>query len=192
MKWAGFASGAVLSLLSLAGCTGLGNASYGILPDDVHAKPSREQVAADPCKHGDVTACLDRCKHDDARACNMLGVIFEFDAEGKDDPAIASGFYRRACDSAYAPGCNNLAWLYLSGRGVARDHTQAMRLFSYAYDAAQIACHRGDASSCLLAGELLEDGRVERDDADAVAFFAAACEGGERTGCERCARATRQ
>lgn len=181
MKWAGFALG---SLFALAGCSGLGNASYGILPEDVHAKPSAEEVAKDPCKHGDVHACIDKCKHDDARACNLVGVLFEFDASSE-DPALASGFYRRACDSAYAPGCNNLAWLYLRGRGVEKDPPQAMRLFSYAYDAAQIACRRGDPSSCLLAGDLLEDGRVEREGANALAFFRAACEGGEKRGCER-------
>jgi TPR repeat protein len=181
MKWAGLALG---SLFVLAGCSGLGNASYGILPEDVHKKPTPQEVAADPCKHGDVHACIDRCKNENARACNLVGIMFEFDPNTDGDPSMASGFYRRACDAAYAPGCNNLAWLYLSGRGVPKDHPQAMRLFSYAYDAAQIACHRGDPSSCLLAGELLQDGHVDRDGANAVAFFARACDGGEKRGCE--------
>src|SRR6266478_1700176 len=108
---AAFAIALALGALGALGCGGLGNASYGALPEDVHKKPTREEIANNPCKHGDVQACIARCKANDGHACNMVGVMFEFDAEGKDDPAIASGFYRRACDSTYAPGCNNLAWL---------------------------------------------------------------------------------
>jgi TPR repeat protein len=173
---------------ALSGCADgvLGNTPSGSLPRDAHYKPTAAEVKRDPCKHDDLTACIARCQGDDAHACNMVGVMFEFSAAGNDDPALASGFYKRACDSTYAPGCNNLAWLYLGGRGVPQDHAQAMRLFYFAYDAARVACHRGEASSCLMAGELLFDGRgVEADEAQAHAYFDRACAGGEARGCER-------
>ena len=174
---------AVAALVAISGCATLGNGSYGSLPPDVHRKPTLAEIAKDPCKHGDISACIQRCKSDDARACNMVGVMLEFDAEGRDDPALASGFYRRACDATYGPGCNNLAWLYLRGRGVPIDQAQAMHLFYYAYDAAAVACLRGDASSCALAGELLLDGHVEERDMKAVAFFERACDGGDAHAC---------
>jgi TPR repeat protein len=117
--------------------------------------------------------------------CNAAGVLFEFDAGRTSDPALASGFYRRSCDANYAPGCNNLAWLYLRGQGVPHDPPHAMVLFLAAFDAARLACARGDASGCLLAGEILFDGRAgRRDDEEAVALFERACAGGEKRGCD--------
>lgn len=193
MKYRG---GSVVGVLSLAvgafgiallgGCGELGNGNTSSLPRDAHYKPSAAEIKRDPCKHNDLTACIARCQADDSHACNMVGVMFEFDVQGNDNPELASGFYKRACDSTYAPGCNNLAWLYLGGRGVPQDHTQAMRLFYFAYDAARVACMRGEASSCLMAGELLFDGRgVPADEDNAQALFERACKGGEPTGCAR-------
>ena len=181
---AALALASVAAFGALTGCTTLGNGSYSTLPPDAHRKPTRAELEKDPCKHGDIPACIARCRQDDPRACNMVGVMLEFDAEGQDDPALASGFYRRACDATYGPGCNNLAWLYLRGRGVPIDRAQAMHLFYYAYDSAAVACLRGDASACALAGELLMDGRVEERDMKPVAFFERACQGGEARACE--------
>ena len=60
-----------------------------------------------------------------------------------------------------------------------------MLLFMTAFDASRIACMRGDASGCLLAGELLYEGHAEpRDGQTAVAFFKRACEGGETKACD--------
>jgi TPR repeat protein len=155
----------------------------------VHAGPDATELAEHPCRYGDVVACMARCQSDDAQACNAAGVLFEYDDGERSDPQLASGFYRRACDDNYAPACNNLAWLYLRGRGVPRDPPQAMFLFMTAFDAARIACARGDASGCLLAGELLYEGHAqERDGEDAVAFFRRACERGEAKGCELAAQ----
>lgn len=176
------------AVAALSGCADgvLGNAPSDTLPRNVHYKPTVAEVKADPCKHNDLTACIARCQGDDPHACNMVGVMFEFSASGNDDPSLASGFYKRACDSTYAPGCNNLAWLYLGGRGVPQDQAQAMRLFYFAYDAARSACFRGEPSSCLMAGELLFDGRgVDANPQEAHAYFDRACAGGEERGCER-------
>jgi TPR repeat protein len=168
----------------LAGCTQLGSPPAASLPADVHARPDACEVAEHPCQHGDVMGCIAKCRADDAQACNAAGVLFEFDDGERSDPALASGFYRSACDGNYGPGCNNLAWLYLRGHGVPHDPPHAMLLFMAAFDAAKLACTRGDASGCLLAGELLYEGRgVEPEEEQAVAFFRLACERGEARGC---------
>ena len=164
----------------------LGPTPTTTLPRDAHAKPTAREIIEHPCENGDVAGCIAACKTNDAKSCNLVGAMLEFDKDGRDDPALASGFYRRACNASYYPGCNNLAWLYVGGRGVPQDKGQAMRLFFYAYDASRVACLDGDAAGCMMAGELLEDGRgVERNDGEALAFFERACSGGDRGGCDR-------
>lgn len=172
--------------VALTGCGQLGNGARSTLPRDVHAPPDAAEVAEHPCRYGDVGRCISRCTADDPQACNAAGVMFEFDEGVSSEPALASGFYTRSCDGNYAQGCNNLAWLYLRGRGVPQDQPHAMLLFMAAFDAAKLACSRGDASGCLLAGEILYEGRgVESDEAQALAFFDRACSGGETSACER-------
>jgi TPR repeat protein len=170
--------------LCLAGCAELGTPATASLPTDVHARPDPREVAAHPCRYGALPQCVAKCEADDPQACNAVGVMFEFDEGTRTDPALASGFYSRACTDNYAPGCNNLAWLYLRGAGVPQDQPHAMLLFMAAFDAAKLACVRGDASGCLLAGELLyEDHATAKDGETAVAFFQKACDGGEPKGC---------
>jgi hypothetical protein len=172
------------AIASLGGCAQMGSPAAVTLPGDVHASPDAREVAAHPCRWGDVSQCIARCVPDDPQACNAAGVMFEFDDGDASDPSRASTFYAHACEGNYAQGCNNLAWLYLRGHGVPQDQPHAMLLFLAAFDAARIACTRGDASGCLLAGEMLYEGRgVEADDAKAVAFFRLACEGGEARAC---------
>ena len=174
----------LLSLVALAGCGEMGNTPVGQLPRDVHAQPETSEVAAHPCRFGDVARCISKCTDDDPQACNAAGVMFEFDEGHSSEPALASGFYSRSCDGNYAQGCNNLGWLYLRGAGVPKDQPHAMLLFMAAFDAAKIACLRGDASGCLLAGEILYEGRgVDADEQQAVAFFKRACDGGEQRAC---------
>jgi TPR repeat protein len=163
---------AVSQALLATACAELGQAPTRRLPADVHALPDAADAAAHPCRYGDVARCLARCDGTDAQACNAAGVLLEFDGGLASDPALASTYYRRACDANYGPGCNNLAWLYLRGTGVPRDPPQAMVLFLAAFDAARLACARGDASGCLLAGEILYEGRgVPADEAGALAYF---------------------
>ncbi len=59
-----------------------------------------------------------------------------------------------------------------------------MVLFMAAFDAASVACARGDGSGCLLAGEMFRDGRgVEQNDDQALAMFRRACDSGETSAC---------
>jgi TPR repeat protein len=176
---------AVLAILPmvLLGCGVLGNSSSGKLPVDAHAKPDARELAEHPCRYGDAPRCIARCESGDPQGCNGSGVLFEFGEQP--DLLVASSFYGRACDANYGPGCDNLAWLYLRGRGVPRDLPHAMTLFLAAFDASRLACARGDGSGCLLAGEMLLDGRGVTEDPDqAVAMFRLACADGERKGCE--------
>jgi len=175
----------VLALLPvlLVGCAALGNSPSGALPLGAHAKPDARELEEHPCQYRDAPRCIARCEDGDSQGCNGAGVLFEFGEPS--DPVTASSFYRKACDANYAPGCNNLAWLYLDGHGVARDLPHAMALFMAAFDAARLACARGDGSGCLLAGEMLLDGRgVPEDDGQALAMFRRACASGEPKGCE--------
>ena len=168
---------------ALVGCGELGGPRAATLPADAHAKPDARELAEHPCRYGDAVRCIAMCQGGDPQGCNGAGVLFEF-AENP-DPLAASSFYSRACDANYGPGCDNLAWLYLRGRGVPRDPPHAMVLFMAAFDAASMACARGDGSGCLLAGEMLRDGRgVTEDDDQAVAMFRRACATGEARGCD--------
>ncbi|MGH7296246.1 MAG: tetratricopeptide repeat protein, partial [Polyangiaceae bacterium] len=156
---------AILGVLG-AGCAQLGTPAVSSLPRDVHAQPDAQDLADHPCRYGDVARCVARCEAHDSQACNAAGVMFEFDGGYKSDPALASGFYTRSCEDNYAAGCNNLAWLYLRGNGVPQDQPHAMLLFMAAFDSARLACARGDASGCLLAGELLYEDRAQPKDGD--------------------------
>src|SRR5262249_24056818 len=155
----GVASGGAFALLAVA-CNQLGAVKQASVPYDPHAaKPDAAEIAANPCKHGDVARCIEKCQADEPGACNALGVMFEYATDKPADSAVASGFYSRACDASYAPGCTNLAWLYALGKGVPKDPAQSMALFTKAYEASKLACRRGDTSGCLMAGELLLEGR---------------------------------
>ncbi|HEY3817958.1 MAG TPA: tetratricopeptide repeat protein [Polyangiaceae bacterium] len=182
-----FGLGGLASLATMLGglgCAELGAAPVTTLPPDLHALPTASEVADHPCRYEQVDACIARCEQDSTQ-CNATGVMFEFDQGVHSDPAVASEFYGRACNGNYAPGCNNLAWLYLRGSGVPRDQPHAMLLFMAAFDSSKLACLKGDPSSCLLAGELLYDEHVAPKEGEtAVAYFRRACDAGDAHGCE--------
>jgi hypothetical protein len=175
--------------LAIAGCGGelsLGGGAQEPPVYEAHpAPPDPIEVAAKPCKFGDLMRCMDQCQEGTASACNALGVMYEYGRSTAVDPATASGFYARACDREYAPGCTNLAWLYSLGRGVPRDAAEALNLFTRAFDQSRLACRRGDGHGCLMAGELLLQGQVTTsDENEELAMFQAACEKGEPRGCD--------
>lgn len=188
MKLGGLALG--LSACALVACgaeSELGSRTPSSLPRDAHASVAYDGTS---CAQNEVVGCMRACKSDDPKACNLVGVMLEFDPDGNDDPQLASGFYKRACDSSYYPGCNNLAWLYLGGRGVPKDKLKAMHLFTQAYDASRVACNQGDLAGCIFAGDASEHGRGTDVDLDrAVAFYRVACDGGDRRGCDDADRA---
>jgi TPR repeat protein len=138
------------------------------------------------CESGDVPRCIARCEAGDVGACNSAGVLLEFEPAEVANATRASGYYENACLGGYAQGCNNLAWLYLRGRGVPQDHRRAMSLFMTAFDAARTACTRGEATGCLFAGDLLMEGRgVAADEQRAIAYYRLGCDAGSQTACSR-------
>ena len=50
------------------------------------------------------------------------------------DPKKAADFYKKACDLNQAPGCFELAGIYLSGQGEKKDVNRAVVLFQKACD----------------------------------------------------------
>jgi TPR repeat protein len=181
-------SALIVASSSILGCA---DGFFGATPQETLAyqahpdAPSARQVAAKPCKYGDVARCIEQCQAGDPKSCNSMGVQFEYGYGASPDSTIASGFYARACDANYAQGCTNLAWLYSLGRGVPRDTQQAMLLFTRAFDSSRVACRHGDGHGCLMAGEFMLRGDVSPKDEDgAVAMFKLACDQGEPKGCE--------
>lgn len=188
MKWMVFPALLVVGS-SVLGCEEglqLGATSQGTLAYQAHpSAPSAMELAAKPCKYGDVARCIEQCQSGDPKACNSMGVQFEYGHSTSPDSTIASGFYARACDANYAQGCTNLAWLYSLGRGVPHDTQQAMLLFTRAFDASRLACRRGDGHGCLMAGEFMLRGDITPKDEDgAVAMFKLACDQGDPQGCD--------
>ena len=173
--------------LTATACGGdwLGGARVAEVPD-AHARVDPKEVAADPCRHGVVDACAKICvDRRDAPSCNTVGVMLEFDAE-RADAVEAARFYRLACGGAYAPGCNNLGWLYMLGRGVKKDPPLSMALFARAYDGYRTACLQGQVEGCVLAGDMVREGRgVDADDALATALYQRGCDAGDKRACAR-------
>jgi TPR repeat protein len=174
--------GGVVAAIAVSGCAALGSVPNGRLPTSAHAAPTAEELAAYPCRYGDLVACRDRCEtHHDVGACNALGLILELGDQAQGDAQAAASFYAAACEDAYAPACNNLAWLYALGRGVPKDPPRSLQLFARAYDGYRIACSRGEASGCVEVATMLMEGRAgEQNDALASLYLDAAGAAGAR------------
>lgn len=70
----------------------------------------------------------------DANGENNLGACFEHGLGCRQSYRRAVELYRRAAAKKLAYASSNLAYCYLRGHGVARDHSEALRLFQTAYD----------------------------------------------------------
>ena len=114
------------------------------------------------------------CKDGSARACayEALQLMDEPD-RGSDSLAAA----RRSCELEDGGGCAHLAFLYATGRFVAKDDRRATVLYGK-------ACDLGDAQGCYNAGLMADDGRGgPKDLARAVSKYQEACDLGSSTGC---------
>ena len=158
--------------MALAGCGALGAPRVGELPRAVQP-PTPEELAEYPCRHGQLEACRARCEND-ATSCNAAGLLYELEG-GTEAQVAAAALYRKGCDDAYAPACNNLAWLYALGRGVPRDPPRSLEVFARAYAGVRMACLRGEASGCVEVAAMLQEGRgVEVNEPLASLYLAAA------------------
>ena len=181
---AGLALGLVTACALTVGCAALGGGNLGTLPAPVRETPAAAEVAANPCRYGDLNGCMARCKTDDVGSCNAVGVIYEYGSDSEEDHSRAASFYLKACGGDYPPACNNLAWLYAVGRGVPKDPPRSLALFTRAYDGFRMACRSGDTAGCIEAADMLLEGRgVDENAPSALALLETACAAGDARGC---------
>ena len=114
------------------------------------------------------------CNQGDARQCFNAGTISK--TEGDYDSAIK--FYNKSCDANDSKGCNNLAYLYLEGKGVKRNIKIAKKFSNK-------ACSLGNNIACLNLGKLYysNKGGLGRDLNKSLSFFEIACKNGNMEGC---------
>src|SRR5262245_36146326 len=98
------------------------------------------------------------CKAGSGEACAYEGYQLTLSSErSRESVAVLD----RACDEKSASGCAHLAFLYATGKEVAKDDKRAAVLY-------QRSCDLGDAQGCYNAGLMSDDGRgVARDAARA-------------------------
>ncbi len=101
--------------------------------------------------------------------------------EGAVDVEVAT-LLQQACDRGEADNCANLAAMYYSGDGVARNRQKAFQLF-------ERACKGGDMTGCANLARMYELGEaVGTDKARARQLYARACEEGVHMGCQAAKR----
>ncbi|HZS39181.1 MAG TPA: tetratricopeptide repeat protein [Polyangia bacterium] len=90
-------------------------------------------------------------------------------------PKLAST--EEACHAGTAAACEDLAGMYLLGRGVPKDDAKAAQYF-------QAACNGGVAFSCEMIGKMYRDGRgVAKDEARGYQLLTKACDDGSAGAC---------
>jgi len=67
-----------------------------------------------------------------ARASDRINFAKGMHAYNNHDYITAAELFKKACDSGYAAGCNNLGVLYESGQGVSQNYSMAVKLFEKA------------------------------------------------------------
>ena len=114
------------------------------------------------------------CAAGSAEACAYEGVrLLENDERKGDTVAVL----KRACELRSAGGCATSAFLYATGKFVARDDRRAAALYAE-------ACDLGDALGCYNTALMSDDARGgPRDLPRAVAKYEEACEMGSSAAC---------
>ena len=126
--------------------------------------------AADRARSRDLYS--DACTAGFAEACADHGLtrLREGDRE-------SVGELERSCDRGSGAGCASFAFLYATGKFVAKDDRRAASLYAK-------SCDLGDAQGCYNAGLMDDDGRgVARDAARALLRYEEGCETGSPAAC---------
>ncbi len=114
------------------------------------------------------------CKAGSAEACAYEGLQV---SENPERVSEARPLDERACDLGSGAGCANVAFLFATGKSVAKDDRKAASLY-------RKSCDLGDAQGCYNAGVMADDGRgVREDPAAAAADYAEGCSLGSSTAC---------
>lgn len=134
--------------------------------------------------------------------CYMIGTIFEYGSQIKQDDAKAIKYYRKACDNAEQEGCDrlnaleekkndqklcdsgnftkcyNLGLKYAKGKEVKQDYIKARNLWIR-------ACDGGIDSGCYNLGLMYaEEKGMQRNYLKAVRYFKKSCDQGNAGGCQ--------
>jgi hypothetical protein len=92
-------------------------------------------------------------------------------------PESAIDSLRLACEQGWSSACTSMAFMYLEGRGVARDPAHAASLY-------EKACSDGEPISCSDLGLMYKEGNgVPRDGARALGLLGRACDLGMVDAC---------
>jgi len=166
---------------------------------------SAVRLLAWPCQQGDLPSCscvrglagielegapppaascaavdpLGDCSGDQAEACAELGLLL---THGKvaplgEHPVAGEALIERGCQQGHPGACHQLAWTWLTGRGVTHDPQQAAVLL-------EEGCGHGWAHDCALLGALYHvDIGVSFDPDRAQQLLERACELGHTRSC---------
>jgi TPR repeat protein len=108
------------------------------------------------------------CEQGLPRGCGSLA--WQLIQEGGEENSVkALDLLQTACAGDDAPSCNNLGYMFESGKGAAVDPARAARYYSK-------ACQGGDLAGCGNLGILFAEGRgVPRDDTAALPLLERGC-----------------
>ena len=114
------------------------------------------------------------CKGGSADACAYQGLQLSENAETERD---AVPVLQRACDLQNGSGCATLAFLYATGKAVAKDDKKATTLY-------RKSCELGDSQGCYNAALMAQSGRGSKEElARAVSDYEEACDLGSSPAC---------
>ena len=114
------------------------------------------------------------CKGGSAEACAYEGLAL---AENADTERDSVAVLQRACDLQSGSGCATLAFLYATGKAVAKDDKKAATLYKK-------SCELGDPQGCYNAALMAQSARGSKEDlARAVADYQEACDLGSSPSC---------
>jgi TPR repeat protein len=169
--------------LSSAGCSAFLGAPAR------HREPEPGALV-DACSPFGAEGCRAACIEGDGASCNVMGAALELGELGESDHAAASSYYRKGCEAGFPQSCNNLAWLYVLGRGVEPDGRLALALFDRAFDQLRARCDTGSVGSCRAA-VALHDKVLLDDDRRLLAVLDRGCRLGDAPACRRGAEVRR-
>jgi TPR repeat protein/tRNA A-37 threonylcarbamoyl transferase component Bud32 len=102
----------------------------------------------------------------DSKTCHFLG-----GSRMDSDPKTALALFERACAaSGGETGCNWVGYMYLTGKGVAKDVARGVKYY-------EDACESEDSGSCVGLGDMYLNGSngLTKDPARALALYERAC-----------------